>query len=208
MDSRKSSENVVWHPGRVPIETREALLGQRGCVLWLTGVSGSGKSTLAYALEERLIQRGHMAHVLDGDNVRHGLCGDLGFSPEDRAENIRRVGFVAGLFADAGVITIASFISPYREGRQRAREAIGPQRFLEVFLAVPLEVCEARDPKGLYRRARAGDLEGMTGLDSPYEAPTSPDLQLGTHVDPVPDCVDQLQGLLRSRGFLPMKSGD
>ena len=149
-------------------------------MVWLTGLSGAGKSTLATAVEAALIRAGHAACVLDGDNLRHGLNADLGFSPEDRRENIRRAGEVAALFADAGLIVIAAFISPYRAGREAAREAIGAARFLEVFLDAPLAVCERRDPKGLYRRARAGEIAEFTGISAPYEPPEAPALTLDT----------------------------
>jgi len=154
------------------------MLGQRGAVVWLTGLSGSGKSTVAYALEQVLSTRARPSYVLDGDNLRHGLNGDLGFTAADREENIRRVGEVAALFADAGLIAIAAFISPYRRDRDCARR-MAAGRFFEVFCDTPLAVCEARDPKGLYRRARAGEIRGFTGIDDPYEPPESPELTVG-----------------------------
>lgn len=168
----------------------------------MTGLSGSGKSTLGYALEERLVSRGRMSYVLDGDNVRHGLCSDLGFSPVDRAENIRRVGEVAALFADAGVLVISSFISPYRADRAAARERIGDDRFIEVYLDVPVSVCEKRDPKGLYKKARAGDIPNFTGISAPYEQPETPELRLDTDALSVAGCVDQLVAYLERGGFL------
>lgn len=179
------------------------MLGQRGCVVWLTGLSGSGKSTLAVALEAALVGAGRAAYVLDGDNLRHGLNSDLGFSPAERAENIRRAGQVAALFADAGLIAITSFISPYRADRERARDAVGAERFLEVFVDAPLEVCERRDPKQLYRRARAGEIGEFTGVSAPYEPPASPTLVLDTTRLDVAGGVARLIGLLRERGFLP-----
>jgi adenylyl-sulfate kinase len=178
------------------------LLGQRGCVLWLSGLSGAGKSTIAYALEARLLREGHQSFVLDGDNVRQGLCGDLGFSAEDRHENIRRVSHLAALFADAGMLTISSCISPYAEDRMFARETIGVDRFLEIFLDVPLEVCEKRDPKGLYKKVRDGLISGFTGIDSPYQVPVNPSLSLDTHALDVDDCLDLLVALLVERGFV------
>ncbi len=174
------SPNVVFHAGDVTREQRWAATGTRGATIWLTGLSGSGKSTIAAALEQQLITRGLPAYVLDGDNLRHGLNGDLGFTEADRAENLRRAGEVACLFADAGMIAIVPLISPYVADRQRVRarhEARGLQ-FIEVFVDTPLEECERRDPKGLYAKARAGELQHFTGIDDPYEAPTDPDLHL------------------------------
>ncbi len=193
-------KNIVWHPSQVPPDKREQLLGQQGCVLWFTGLSGSGKSTLALKLEERLVSTGRLAYVLDGDNVRHGLNADLGFSPQDREENIRRVSEVAALFADAGLIVLASFISPYHHHRTKARECatshLGPNRFLEIFVDTPLSICEARDPKNLYRKARAGEIPEFTGVSAPYEIPKQPDIHLKTaNVDPdsnVAHLIDQL----------------
>jgi adenylylsulfate kinase len=196
------AEHLTLHPSAVPAATREQLFGQRGCVVWLTGLSGSGKSTVAGAVEARLVAAGHAAFVLDGDNVRHGLCSDLGFSPADRAENIRRVGEVAALLADAGLVTLTAFISPYRADRERARQAVGGERFLEVHLDVPLAVCEQRDPKQLYKKARAGELTGFTGVDAPYEAPERPDLALDTSALAVEECAAALVDLLRQRGLL------
>ncbi len=171
---------VVPHRGLVGPADRARLLGQHGTVVWFTGLSGSGKSTVAHALEKRLLDAGRAAYVLDGDNVRDRLNRDLGFSAADREENIRRIGEVAALFADAGLIAIVAFISPYRADRRRAREAAGGERFVEVFLDTPLAVCEARDPKGLYRKARAGELPDFTGISAPYEPPDAPELVLDT----------------------------
>ncbi len=196
------ADNIVWHDGAVTAEQRRRLLGQRGCVLWLTGLSGSGKSTLAAALEQRLVAAGRAAYVLDGDNIRHGLNADLGFSPEDRDENIRRIGEVAALFADAGLIAIAAFISPYRAARDRARRAAADAPFLEVFVRAPLEVCRQRDPKGLYAKARAGAIRGFTGIDAPYEPPADAALTLDTATQSVDQCVDALVALLGDRGVL------
>ena len=175
-------------------------MGKQGVVVWLTGLSGSGKTTVAQALAEVLIRAGHSAHVLDGDRLRTGLNSDLGFSPEDRAENIRRAGEVAALFADAGVIAIAAFISPYRAGRDAARRAAGAQHFFEVFLDTPIEECERRDPKGLYRRARAGDLLDFTGVSAPYESPLDPDVHIMTCS--VEETVDRICRLLADRGVI------
>lgn len=177
-------------------------MGHRGAVVWLTGLSGAGKSTLAYAIERRLVSDKHAAFVLDGDNVRHGLCRDLGFSAKDRDENIRRVGEVAALFAEAGVIAIAAFISPYAAGRRRACERAGADAFVEVFVDAPLEVCERRDPKGLYKKARSGEISNFTGVDAPYEVPVEPTLTLNTHTLDVDGCVDQVVAFLGDRGFL------
>lgn len=169
-------------------------MGGRGVTVWLTGLSGSGKSTIAYAIEDRLVTSGRAAYVLDGDNVRHGLNGDLGFSPEDRTENVRRVGEVARLMADAGLVVAVPVISPYRAGRDRVRHAHAAAGipFVEVWVATPLEVCEARDPKGMYSRARAGELHSFTGIDAPYEPPETPELMMDTSVTDLADCVDKV----------------
>ena len=172
--------NITWHEGHVTREERGALLSQQGATLWFTGLSGSGKSTIAFTLEHALIQRGRLAYVLDGDNIRHGLNKNLGFSAADREENIRRIGEVAKLFADCGVITMTSFISPYRKDRDtvRALHAAGPLPFIEVYLNTPIATCEQRDPKGLYKKARAGQLKNFTGIDDPYEAPLHAELTI------------------------------
>jgi adenylyl-sulfate kinase len=194
--------NLTLHPGTVTPRDRERLLGQQGCVLWLTGLSGSGKSTIARALEERLHASGKHAYVLDGDNVRHGLNSDLGFSDADRQENIRRVGEVAALFVDAGLIVVTAFISPFRADRQSAREIVGEDRFLEVFVDAPLDTCEQRDPKGLYRKARAGAIPDFTGITSPYEPPVDPAVVLRTGETDVAGCVDEVLRELERRGLL------
>src|SRR5438132_2172536 len=172
--------NITWHEGHVTREERNALLGQKGCTLWFTGLSGSGKSTLAYTLEHALVQMGRLAYVLDGDNIRHGLNQNLGFSAADREENIRRIGEVARLFADAGLITMTSFISPYRKDRDnvRALHVASKLPFIEVHVNTPIATCEQRDPKGLYKKARAGELKNFTGIDDPYEAPAVPELTI------------------------------
>lgn len=173
-------EHVVWHEGELSRTERWEGLGIRGAVVWLTGLSGSGKSTVAAALERQLTEAGQPVARLDGDNVRHGLCADLGFSADDRDENIRRIGEVAVLMADAGLVAVVPVISPYRAGRERARtvaEAAGLP-FVEVYVDTPIEECERRDPKGLYAKARAGEIRGFTGIDDPYEAPESPELRL------------------------------
>ena len=187
---------VVWHAGQVTGEERSLLLNQRPATVWLTGLSGAGKSTIACALERRLLDSGHAAYVLDGDNVRHGLNRDLGFSPEDRAENIRRIAEVARLFNDAGLIVITAFISPYREDREMARTIVGSSSFQEVHVNTPIEVCEVRDPKGMYKLARAGELLDFTGVSAPYEPPLAPLCSIDTANCSVDECVDLLMGLL------------
>jgi len=191
--------NVTQHRGHVVANEHARRLGQRPVTLWLTGLSGSGKSTIAYALEQRLIAAGHSCMVLDGDNIRHGLNRDLGFSPEDRAENIRRVAEVAKLFNEAGLLVITSFISPYRQDRAGAREIIGADRFVEVLVDAPLEECERRDPKGLYRKARAGQIPDFTGISAPYEAPEMPEVCLDTAASSVKELVEQLWQYLTDR---------
>ena len=187
---------VVWHAGQVTGEERALHLGQRPATLWLTGLSGAGKSTVACALERRLLVGGHAAYVLDGDNVRHGLNRDLGFSPQDRSENIRRIAEVAGLLNDAGLIVITAFISPYREDREMARSIIGKNDFLEVHVNTPIQVCEERDPKGFYKLARAGELPAFTGISAPYEPPLDPVCSVDTASNSVDECVDLLMRLL------------
>ncbi|HEX6097565.1 MAG TPA: adenylyl-sulfate kinase [Thermoanaerobaculia bacterium] len=194
------STNVVFHPGTIGREQREELLGQRGMLIWLTGLSASGKSTIARGLEARLCSGGWLAYVLDGDNLRHGLNADLGFSDHDREENIRRVGEVGALFVDAGLIAIAAFISPFRRDRERVRSIVGAERFIEVFLDVPLAVCESRDPKHLYEKARRGEIADFTGISSPYEPPESPDVVLRTNERPVEACVETVYAELVRRG--------
>lgn len=171
-------DNVVWHPHTITRVEREAANGHQGVVLWFTGLSGSGKSTVAGALEQALHQLGVSTYLLDGDNVRHGLCRDLGFSDDDRRENIRRVGEVAKLMVDAGLVVLTAFISPHRAERQIVREMLAEGQFIEVFVDTPLAICEARDPKGLYKKARAGELRNFTGIDSVYEVPERADVQL------------------------------
>ena len=178
--TKVKATNITWHEGHVGHEERESLLNQKGALIWMTGLSGSGKSTIAFTLEHALMQRGHLAYCLDGDNIRHGLNKNLGFSPEDRTENIRRIAEVGKLFVDTGVITVTSFISPYKDDRNAARETVGEGNFFEVFCDTPLDVCEKRDPKGLYKKARAGEIKGFTGIDAPYEAPEKPELVIDT----------------------------
>src|SRR5262249_17805326 len=196
--------NITWHEGHVTREERAGLLKQKGATLWFTGLSGSGKSTIAFTLEHALVQRGRLAYVLDGDNIRHGPNKDLGVSAADREENIRSIGEVAKLFADCGVITMTSFISPYRKDRDNVRtlHKEGGLPFIEVFVNTPIGTCEQRDPKGLYKKARAGQLKNFTGIDDPYEAPLNPELTLHmTNTAPQEPTVQLLQ-YLQKQGIL------
>jgi adenylylsulfate kinase len=186
------STNVVWHYSTVTRTQREAQNGHRGVIIWFTGLSGSGKSTLAHAVEEALHKRGCRTFVMDGDNVRHGLCGDLGFSVQDRQENIRRIGEVAKLFMEAGVIVLTAFISPYRADRERVRGLVEQDDFIEIYCDTPIEICETRDVKGLYKKARAGDIGEFTGISSPYQVPESPELTVNTGTVSLAVCVQQV----------------
>lgn len=190
------SKNLTAVPHRVAAASRHLRFGHTGGVVWLTGLSASGKSTLAMGLEEHLMSLGYACYTLDGDNIRHGLNANLGFSPEDRAENIRRVGEVAALFADAGLICITAFISPYRQDRLLARQAAQRSAFHEIHVAADLSTCEARDPKGLYRKARAGELRDFTGIDAPYEAPEGPELRIDTGRETPEESIAQLAAYL------------
>ena len=178
--TEQKATNITWHQATITQQDRECLLNQKGCVIWFTGLSGSGKSTLAHEVQNMLHERGHLTYVLDGDNIRHGLNQNLGFSPEDREENIRRIGEVSKLFADAGVIAMTAFISPYTADRDRVRALLTEDRFIEVFVDCPLEVCEQRDTKGLYKKARAGEIKEFTGISAPYEAPAHPEIVVNT----------------------------
>ncbi len=200
--TEQRSTHITWHEGHVRREDRERLLGQRGVTVWLTGLSGSGKSTVAVGAERELVSRGHLAYVLDGDNIRHGLNKNLGFSPEDRSENIRRIGEVAKLFTDAGVIVFTSFISPYRADRDAVRTLMKPGDFVEVHVAADVAVCEERDVKGLYRKARAGEIPEFTGVSAPYEAPEHPELVLDTARESVEESVERLVRYLEEKGYL------
>ena len=200
--AESKSTNITWHAGQVTRKDREKVLGQRGVTLWLTGLSGSGKSTVAVAAEHALVERGRLSYVLDGDNVRHGLNKNLGFSPDDRTDNIRRIAEVAKLFTDAGVIVLTSFISPYRADRDAARAIFGEGDFVEVFVSTSLETCEERDPKGLYKKARAGQIPDFTGISAPYEAPERPELVLDTGKLAVPESVAALLRYLDGKGYL------
>jgi len=199
--AEQKATNIVWHPGAVTRTDREQLNGHKGCTVWLTGLSGSGKSTIAVELEKRLWDRGVRTYILDGDNVRHGLNKNLGFSPADRTENIRRIGEVAKLFTEAGMVAITAFISPYRADRDQVR-ALMPADFVEVLVECPLEVCEQRDVKGLYQKARAGQIPEFTGISAPYEPPLTPELTIHTDAQSVEESVARILGCLTERGVV------
>jgi len=194
--------NIVWHDASVTRERREALNGHRGAIVWFTGLSGAGKSTIAHAVEEKLHQMGCRTIVLDGDNVRHGLCADLSFSAEDRHENIRRIGEMAKLFVESGTIVLTAFISPYRVDREVVRNLASMGDFLEIYCKCSIEECERRDVKGLYCKARAGLISEFTGISSPYESPANPELTLDTTTLSLDQCVDSVLTLLRSQRIL------
>lgn len=193
------SSNVTWHHASVTRARRETVNGHKSFILWFTGLSGAGKSTLAHCVEESLFERGCRTYVFDGDNVRHGLCADLGFSTEDRRENIRRIGEMSKLFIDAGVIALTAFISPFREDRQMVRSLVPPGDFIEVFCNAPLSVCEQRDVKGLYQKARRGEVREFTGISSPYEEPLDPELTVHTGRDGVETCAQEVIAYLQQR---------
>lgn len=188
----KRSSNVTWYERRLSKADYRRRNGHKPALLWFTGLSGAGKSTLAHLVEERLFEKGWYTYILDGDNVRHGLNGDLGFSEEDRRENIRRIGEVARLFTDAGMVVLAAFISPYQEDRDRVRALFDPSEFIEIYVKCDLGTCEERDPKGLYRKARAGELRDFTGIDSPYQEPPTPELIIDTGRTEIEECVDAI----------------
>ncbi len=196
------SKNITWHFGKVTRDDRAKMKGHKGVTLWLTGLSGSGKSTISRALEEALSGRGVHTYVLDGDNIRHHLNRDLGFTPADRTENIRRIGEVARLMTDAGLVVITAFISPYRADRERARSIQKPGDFLEVHLDVDVATCESRDPKGLYARARSGEIQNFTGISAPYEAPEAPEIRLSTGEMTPEVCAEQVIAYLEAEGYL------
>ncbi len=205
--AKQVATNITWHEGHVDRADRNALLKQKGATIWFTGLPSSGKSTIAFTLEHALVQRGHLSYVLDGDNIRHGLNKNVGFSPADREENIRRIGEVAKLFADAGVLTCTSFISPYRKDRDLARQ-IHEQAglpFIEVFVKASVELCETRDPKGLYKKARAGELKEFTGVSAPYEEPLNPEIVLDSGAVTPQAAAQQLLDYLQQRGLLNAK---
>lgn len=193
------SSNLTWHTSKVSVPERAALQRQNALTIWLTGLSASGKSTLAYELERRLHDLGHASYVLDGDNIRHGLSSDLGFSPESRRENIRRISEVAKLFNDAGIVMITAFISPYRADRQLAHSILGPERFVEAYVAADLAVCERRDPRGLYQKAREGKIPEFTGVSAPYEAPDNPSIRIDTGALSVDDSIGRLMEVVLPR---------
>lgn len=194
--------NIVWHASRVSKNDRSEQKHQQPCILWFTGLSGSGKSTLANALEKKLFDLHHHTYLLDGDNVRHGLNKDLGFSDKDRIENIRRIGELSALFVDSGIIVLAAFISPFRAERRMVRDLVQPNEFIEIHVATSLETCEARDPKGLYRKARAGEIRNFTGIDSDYEIPLDPEVVIDTAVMSVEESVERIIYYLRQSSIL------
>ncbi|CAK24728.1 adenylyl-sulfate kinase [Synechococcus sp. CS-197] len=198
--------NIVWHQASVDRDARAEQRGHRSAILWFTGLSGAGKSTLANAVNQALFERGLATYVLDGDNIRHGLCRDLGFSDADREENIRRIGEVAKLFLDSGVIVLTAFVSPFRADRDKARALVGEGDFLEIFCSADLSVCEERDTKGLYAKARAGDIKEFTGISSPYEAPEHPELSVDTGAGELETCVNEVVSALESRGIIPAQA--
>lgn len=200
--SKQVSEDVVWHPSAVRADERHELNGHQSVLLWYTGLSGSGKSTIANAVDRILFEMGVHSYLLDGDNVRHGLNGDLGFGDRDRVENIRRISEVAHLMVDAGLVVSTAFISPFQADRAQARERVGLSRFIEVFVDTPLAICEERDPKGLYQKARRGEIKHFTGIDSAYEAPESADIHLLTATLSVRECAEQVVHDLQKRGVI------
>ncbi len=202
MEEIIKATNITWHHGDIKREDREKANGHQGAVIWFTGLSASGKSTLAHALENALFEKGYKTYVLDGDNIRHGLNKDLGFSPQDREENIRRIGEVAKLFADAGIIVLTAFISPYCSDREKARK-LNPRNFIEVYVKCDLDVCEQRDPKGLYKKAKAGEISEFTGISAPYEEPENPELVIDTGKYSIEESVNQLITYLKSQNIIP-----
>ena len=200
-DGEKSSD-VVWHQASVSHQDRVSLNGHQPAVLWFTGLSGSGKSTVANAVDKMLYDIGCKTYVLDGDNIRHGLNGDLGFSDNDRIENIRRIGEVAKLFVDAGLLVSSAFISPFVADRKMVRELLGDRQFIEVFIDTPIEICEQRDPKGLYKKARAGEIKNFTGIDSAYEQPLAPEVHISAGEKSVEECAHQVIQFLQSNGYI------
>ena len=200
----QKATNITWHHAQITRVDREQLLNQKGVVIWFTGLSASGKSTIAHAVEEKLYDRGVLTYVLDGDNIRHGLNKNLGFSPEDREENIRRIGEVGKLFADAGVIAMTAFISPYRTDRDKARSLHATDKFIEVFVDAPLTVLEDRDPKGLYKKARTGEIPEFTGISAPYEAPENPEIHLDTSKMNIEECANAVIQYLEEKEIIPI----
>jgi adenylylsulfate kinase len=200
--SKTKSTNLTWHEGQVSRDDRQKLLTQRGCTIWLTGLSGSGKSTIAVAAEKALNEMGRLTYILDGDNIRMGLNSNLGFSPDDRTENIRRIGEVSKLFTDAGLIVFSSFISPYRADRDAVRDIMGEGDFIEAWVQASVETCEGRDVKGLYKKARAGEIPEFTGISAPYEEPNNAELLLDTNKQSVDESVAQLVAYLKDNSYL------
>jgi len=201
-DLTSSDKNIKWHKLTIDRDKLEKMRGHKGMVLWFTGLSGSGKSTLANALNESLHKKGLSTFVLDGDNIRHGLCNDLGFSDEDREENIRRIGEVSNLFMNAGIITITAFVSPFKKDREKVKNIIGEKDFIEIYCSANLDVCEARDTKGLYKKARLGEIKEFTGISSPYEAPNKPNIIVETGKLNLKDSVNQIINYLNEKNFL------
>lgn len=192
-----NKKNIVWSESDISLEEREKFLNQKGCIIWLTGLSGSGKSTIAKELEKKLFSLGKISYILDGDNIRSGLCSDLGFSIEDRSENMRRIGETAALFANAGIIAITAFISPFAKERKDARDLVQKGRFFEIYIDTSLETCEKRDPKGFYKKARKGEIQSFTGIDSPYEKPSKPELTIKTEDKNPESAVELITSLLK-----------
>jgi len=197
-----ATENIVWHPHPVTKENRSVQKKQQPCILWFTGLSGSGKSTIAGAVEQKLYELGHHTYLLDGDNVRHGLNKDLGFSDSDRVENIRRIGEMSKLFVDAGMIVLTAFISPFRTDRRMVRDLVGQSEFIEVHMDTPLATCEQRDPKGLYKKARAGEIKNFTGIDSEYESPEIPEITVNTKELSIEQCADKIIQYLQANKII------
>ncbi len=200
--AEQKATNIKWHHGKITKEDRAKLLNQKGATIWLTGLSGSGKSTIAVELEHALIENKHQAYILDGDNIRHGLNKNLGFLPEDRTENIRRIGEVAKLFTEANIITIAAFVSPYREDRDNVRKLLGHGEFVEIYVKCSLEVCETRDTKGLYKKARAGEVKDFTGISAPYEEPLNPELTIDSSKLSVEESTREILNYLEEKGYV------
>ena len=198
----QKATNIKWHHGKITKDDRIKLLKQRGVTIWLTGLSGSGKSTIAVELEHALLENKHQAYILDGDNIRHGLNKNLGFSPDDRSENIRRIGEVAKLFTDANIITITAFISPYRQDRDNARKLVKEGEFVEVYVECPLDVCEQRDTKGLYKKARSGEVKEFTGISAPYEEPLNPELTIDTSKLSLEESTRTILNYLEQKGYV------
>jgi adenylylsulfate kinase len=199
------SNNIVWHDTHITKQDRVKQLSQKPCILWFTGLSGSGKSTIANAVEKKLYAIGIKTYLLDGDNIRHGLNKDLGFSDEDRVENIRRIGEVAKLFVDSGTIILTAFISPFQNDRNLVRNLVESDEFIEVFIDTPLEVCESRDPKGLYKKARDGKIKNFTGIDSPYEKPLSPEIHIINNNQDIKDITKEIIQYLKNNGYVDAK---